>query len=60
MRVGAILNVGWVAAEEGGCKQAHWPLRLKKPVGKMNAKWNSSVNYSVNSIDWASFFVKYL
>ena len=45
-RVDAIKCTGYFAA--------------KKLVGKMNAKWNSSVDYSVNSIDWASFFVRYL
>ena len=49
------MNVGWVRRRVDASKRTGY-FAAKMPVGKMNAKWNSSVNYSVNSIDWASFF----
>ena len=50
---------GWLRRRVDANKRTGY-FAAKKLVGKMNAKRNSSVNYSVNSIDWASFFVKYL
>ena len=50
---------GWLRRRVGASKRTGH-FAAKQPAGKRNAKWNSSVNYSVNSIDWASFFAKYL
>ena len=38
----------------------HLEIVAKKPVDKMNTESDCSVNYSVNSIEWASFFIKNL
>ena len=50
---------GWLRRRVDASKSTSH-FAAKKPVGNRNAKWNSSVNYSVNSIDWASFFVRHL
>ena len=41
-----------------GCQSVE--IVAKKPVDKMNTESDCSVNYSVNSIEWASFFIKNL
>ena len=38
----------------------HLEIVAKKPIDKMNTESDCSVNYSVNSIEWASFFIKNL
>ena len=49
---------GWLRRRVDASKRTGH-FAAKKLVGKLNAKWNSSVNYSVNSIDWASFFAQW-
>ena len=50
---------GWLRRRVDASKRTGH-FAAKKQVGNLNANWNSSVNYSVNSIDWVSFFVRYL
>ena len=54
---GAILNVGWVAAAEGGCKPMHWPLR-RTETGRHNECKNGTLASIIPStvLDGLLFF----